>query len=210
MSLEDYILDHITPEDEYLHRLYRATNLQLLRPNMASGHLQGSLLRMLTTLVKPQRVLEIGTFSGYATLCIAAALPPDGRILTFEINDEQEAFTRPWFDDSPHADKIEFVIGDALTLLPQREETFQMAFIDGNKRDYTAYYDLVLPRITGGGLLIFDNTLWSGKVADPSHHDAQTEGIRTFNDRVAHDPRVETLILPLRDGLTLLRKKDTE
>ena len=207
MSLEDYILDHITPEDEYLHRLYRATNLQLLRPNMASGHLQGSLLRMLTAMVKPRRVLEIGTFSGYATLCIAAALPQDGSILTFEINDEQEAFTRPWFDGSPHADKIEFVIGDALTLLPQREETFQMAFIDGNKRDYTAYYDLVLPRITDGGLLIFDNTLWSGKVADPSHHDAQTEGIRTFNDRVAHDPRVETLILPLRDGLTLLRKR---
>lgn len=207
MSIDDYILDHITPEDEYLHRLYRATNLRLLRPNMLSGHLQGSLLRMLTALINPQSVLEIGTFSGYATLCIAAALPPKGRILTFEINDEQEVFTRPWFEGSPHAEKIEFVIGDALTILPQRDDTFQMAFIDGNKRDYTAYYDLVLPRITTGGLLIFDNTLWSGNVIDPAHRDAQTEGIRTFNDRVACDPRVETLILPIRDGLTLLRKK---
>ncbi|MBQ7635405.1 MAG: class I SAM-dependent methyltransferase [Bacteroidaceae bacterium] len=204
--MEDYILSHITPEDPYLHNLYRATNLHLLRPRMASGHLQGLLLRTLTALVRPERVLEIGTFSGYATLCIASALPESGRIVTFEINDEQEDFTRPWFDGSPYAEKIEFVIGDVLNVLPRRTETFQMAYIDGNKRDYCAYYDLVLPRMEKGGLLLFDNTLWNGRVADEAHTDAQTQGIRRFNNLVAADNRVETLILPLRDGLTLLRK----
>lgn len=204
--MEDYILSHITPEDPYLHHLYRATNLHLLRPRMASGHLQGLLLRTLTALVRPECVLEIGTFSGYATLCIASALSESGRIVTFEINDEQEEFTRPWFDGSPYAEKIEFVIGDVLDLLPCRTETFQMAYIDGNKRDYCAYYDLVLPRMDKGGLLLFDNTLWNGRVADDAHADAQTQGIRRFNDRVVADDRVETLILPLRDGLTLLRK----
>lgn len=203
----DYVLSHTTPQHDYLRRLERAAHLHLLRPAMQSGHLQGSLLRMLTALIRPQRVLEIGTFSGYATLSIASALPTGGRIVTFEVNDEQEEFTRPWLEGSPWADKVEFVIGDALELLPQRTETYQMAFIDGNKRDYAAYYDLVLPRIDAGGLLIFDNTLWSGRAADPSYHDAQTLGIRAFNDRAATDPRVETLILPLRDGLTLLRKK---
>lgn len=206
-SLEDYVLGHITPEDDYLHRLYRATHLHLLRPRMAAGHLQGSLLRMLTAIHKPRRILEVGTFSGYATLCMASALPEDGRIVTFEINDEQETFTRPWFEGSPYAEKIEFVIGDALELLPKRDDTFEMAFIDGNKREYTAYYDLVLPRMASGGLMLFDNTLWSGRVADPKDHDAQTEGIRAFNDRVAHDSRVETVILPLRDGLTMIRKR---
>ncbi len=205
-ATDDYILAHSSPEDEYLHRLWRATHLHLLRPNMASGHIQGSLLRLLTSLAQPKHILEVGTFSGYATLCMAAALPPDGSILTYEINDEQEAFTRPWLEGSPYAEKIEFVIGDVLELLPQRDDTFQMAFVDGNKRHYSDYYDLILPRISKGGLLIFDNTLWSGRAADPSFNDAQTQGIRLFNDRVAHDPQVETLILPIRDGLTLLRK----
>ncbi len=206
MSIDDYILSHITPEDKYLHSLYRATNLRLLRPRMASGHVQGSFLRMLTALVRPQHVLEIGTFSGYATLCIAAALPEEGKILTYEINDEQEDFTRPWLEGSPYAEKIEMQVGDALVLLPQRHETFQMAFIDGNKRQYVEYFEMILPRMSTGGLLVFDNTLWNGHVAEGDHHDAQTEGIRRFNDLVARDSRVETVILPLRDGLTLMRK----
>lgn len=204
---EDYILSHITPEDPYLHQLYRATHLHLLRPGMASGHLQGSFLHMLTALIQPENVLEIGTFSGYATLSIASALPPKGRILTYEINDEQELFTRPWFENSPYSQQIEFVIGDALELLPQRKETFQMAYIDGNKRHYCAYFKTVFPMMSPGGLLIFDNTLWYGRAADPTFQDQQTQGIRQFNDLVAQDPRIETVILPLRDGLTLLRKK---
>lgn len=207
MSLDDYILQHITPEDPYLHDLYRATNLELLRPRMASGHLQGSLLRMLVNIAQPKHILEVGTFSGYATLCMAAALPEGGRITTFEINDEQEEFTRPWFDGSPYADRIEFVIGDVLDILPTRNDTFDLAYVDGNKRQYIDYYDLILPRLTSSGLFIADNTLWNGNVNDPAHHDAQTQAIRDFNDRVANDPQVETIILPIRDGLTLVRKK---
>lgn len=207
MSLDDYILRHITPEDPYLHDLYRATNLELLRPRMASGHLQGSLLRMLVSIAQPKHILEVGTFSGYATLCMAAALPEGGKITTFEINDEQEEFTRPWFERSPYADRIEFVIGDVLDILPTRTDTFDMAYIDGNKRQYIDYYDLILPRMSSGALFIADNTLWNGNVNDPAHHDAQTQAIRDFNDRVANDPQVETIILPIRDGLTLVRKK---
>ena len=205
-TIENYILSHITPEDDYLHQLYRATNLKLLRPRMASGHIQGSLLRMLTALIKPEYVLEIGTFSGYSTLCIASALNLGSKIITYEINDEQEEFTRPWFENSPYANKIEFIIGDAVKLLPKSSKTFQMAFIDGNKRDYQTYYELIFPKMSLGSLIIFDNTLWNNMVADSSHNDAQTQSVRAFNDLVAADRRVESLIIPMRDGLTLLRK----
>lgn len=205
-TIENYILSHITPEDDYLHQLYRATNLKLLRPRMASGHIQGSLLRMLTALIKPEYVLEIGTFSGYSTLCIASALNLGSKIITYEINDEQEEFTRPWFENSPYANKIEFIIGDAVKLLPKSSKTFQMAFIDGNKRDYQTYYELIFPKMSLGSLIIFDNTLWNNRVADNSHNDAQTQSVRAFNDLVAADRRVESLIIPMRDGLTLLRK----
>ncbi len=205
-TIENYILSHITPEDDYLHQLYRATNLKLLRPRMASGHIQGSLLRMLTALIKPEYVLEIGTFSGYSTLCIASALNLGSKIITYEINDEQEEFTRPWFENSPYANKIEFIIGDAVKLLPKSSKTFQMAFIDGNKRDYQTYYELIFPKMSLGSLIIFDNSLWNNRVADSSHNDAQTQSVRAFNDLVAADRRVESLIIPMRDGLTLLRK----
>ena len=205
-TIENYILSHITPEDDYLHQLYRATNLKLLRPRMASGHIQGSLLRMLTALIKPEYVLEIGTFSGYSTLCIASALNLGSKIITYEINDEQEEFTRPWFENSHYANKIEFIIGDAVKLLPKSSKTFQMAFIDGNKRDYQTYYELIFPKMSLGSLIIFDNTLWNNRVADSSHNDAQTQSVRAFNDLVAADRRVESLIIPMRDGLTLLRK----
>lgn len=207
-SLEDYLLAHISPEDDYLHRLYRATNVQLLRPRMASGHLQGQLLRMLTEMIRPHTVVEVGTYSGYATLSIAAALAPDATIHTFEVNDEQEAWTRPWFDASPYAERIKFHIGDVADLLPTLGLTnIDMAFIDGNKRDYCDYYRLLLPRLRRGGYLLADNTLWDGHVIDPAYdHDAQTIGIRHFNDLVAADTAVEKVIIPVRDGLTLIKK----
>lgn len=205
--LDEYILAHITPEDEYLHRLWRATNLHLLRPRMASGHLQGLLLRMLTRLIRPHTVLEIGTYSGYSALCMAAALTPDDTIYTYEINDEQEDFTRPWLENSPYPGRIVMTIGDVMELLPQTDLTFDMAFIDANKRQYTDYYNLVMDRLNPGGYILADNTLWDGHVVDSQSHDAQTEGIRLFNDTVAADPRVEKIILPLRDGLTIIRKK---
>ena len=206
-TTDDYILAHITPEDDYLHRLWRATHTQLLYPRMASGHLQGCLHTMLTRLIAPRCVLEIGTFSGYSALCMAKAMAPGGVVHTFEVNDEQEEFTRPWLEGSPYPARVEMHIGDVLELLPAMDLTFDMAFIDGNKRQYCNYYELVMSRLRPGGYILADNTLWDGHVADPAYdHDAQTLGIRRFNDRVAEDGRVEKVILPLRDGLTLIRR----
>ena len=208
MTLEDYILSHIDPEPDYLYRLYRATNIHMLHGRMASGHLQGRLLKMLVRMVRPKNVLEVGTFSGYSALCMAEGLDDDGHLYTFEINDEQEDFTRPWIEGSSVADKITFIIGDALTEAPRLGITFDMAFIDGDKRTYRETYEMVLSVLRPGGFIVADNTLWDGHVVDPAYcRDQQTQGIETFNDYVAHDSRVEKVILPLRDGLTLIRVK---
>jgi predicted O-methyltransferase YrrM len=206
VTLDNYILQHTTPESDYLHALYRETNLQLLYPHMVSGHLQGRVLKMLVSLMNPRRVLEIGTYSGYSALCMAEGLTGDGHLYTFEINDEQEAFTRKWIDGSPYADRITFRICNALELAPTLGETFDLVFIDGDKRCYIDFYEMAMSLTTERGVLIADNTLWDGHVVDPNVHDAQTEGIRAFNDHVAADPRVEKVILPLRDGLTIIRK----
>ncbi|MCR4766240.1 MAG: class I SAM-dependent methyltransferase [Bacteroidaceae bacterium] len=210
--MEEYILHHIDPEGEYLNSLYRATHLQLLYPHMVSGHLQGRILKMLTQMIRPQRVLEIGTYSGYSALCMAEGLPTDGKIYTIEINDEQEEFTRPWFDNSPYAQQIEFIIGDAMQVVPQLGITFDMAFVDGDKRRYLDFYELVLAHLRPGGYMLVDNTLWGGHVVEEHVRtsDLQTWGIKHFNDFVAADARVEKVILPLRDGLTIIRKKDAE
>lgn len=208
-ALDDYVLAHITPEDDYLHRLYRATNTQLLRPRMASGHLQGQLLRMLTAMIAPRLAVEIGTYSGYSALSIAAGMSPGATLHTFEVNDEQEDFTRPWLEGSPYPGRIVFHIGDVAQLLPQLGlADIDMAFIDANKRAYVAYYELIMARLRPGGYILADNTLWDGHVVDPAYdRDAQTAGIRRFNDAVAADERVEKVIIPLRDGLTLIRKR---
>ncbi len=207
-QLDDYILRHIDEEGEYLKALYRDTHVKLLRPRMASGHLQGRLLKMFVRMIRPKSILEIGTYSGYSALCMAEGLEPDGKLYTFEINDEQEDFTRPWIENSPYASQIEFIIGDALELVPKMDLTFDLAFMDGDKRRYMDYYEMVLPRLNSGGYILADNTLWDGHVVETAHpKDAQTKGIMDFNDRIAGDPRVEKVILPLRDGLTLIRKK---
>jgi len=206
--LEQYILNHIDPEPDYLYRLYRATNIYLLHGRMASGHLQGRLLKMLVQMIRPQNILEVGTFSGYSAICMAEGLDEGGRVYTFEVNDEQEDFTRPWIEQSPVADRIEFIIGDAITDAPRLGVTFDMVFIDGDKRTYVETYEMALAVLRPGGFIIADNTLWDGHVVDPAYdHDQQTQGIRRFNDHVAADGRVEKVILPLRDGLTLIRKK---
>lgn len=208
VGLERYILDHIEPEGDYLYRLWRATNVHMMRGRMASGHLQGRLLKMFVQMIKPQNILEVGTFSGYSAICMAEGLEEGGKVWTFEINDEQEDFTRPWIENSPVADRIVFRIGNALTEAPELGITFDMAFIDGDKRTYVETLEAVLPIVRDGGFIFADNTLWDGHVTDPTYdRDGQTTGIRSFNDRVAGDPRVETVILPLRDGLTVLRKK---
>ena len=207
-DLESYILQHIDPEGDYLYRLYRATNIHLLRGRMASGHLQGRLLKMLVHMIRPKNILEVGTFSGYSAICMAEGLEEGGRVYTFEINDEQEDFTRPWIEGSAVADKIEFIIGDAITEAPKLGIVFDMAFIDGDKRTYLDTYEMALRVVRPGGFILADNTLWDGHVLEaPKPADRQTQGIEDFNDYVARDHRVERVILPLRDGLTLIRKR---
>lgn len=207
MTMDDYLLNHISPEDDYLHRLYRATNTHLLRPRMASGHLQGQLLRMLTGMIRPKVVVEIGTYSGYSALSMAAGMTADAVLHTFEINDEQEVFTRPWLEGSPYPPRIVLHIGEVEKLLPPMNLSIDLAFIDANKRQYVDYYNLLMPFIAPGGYILADNTLWDGHVIDPAYdRDAQTRGIKAFNDLVRDDERVEKVILPLRDGLSLIRK----
>ena len=206
--MEDYILSHIEPEPEYLYRLWRATNVHTIHGRMASGHLQGRLLKMLVEMIRPQRVLEIGTFSGYSAISMAEGLPEGGRLYTFEINDEMEDFTRPWIEGSAVADRIKFIIGDALVEAPKLGITFDLAFMDGDKRTYRDCYEMVMKILRHGGFILADNTLWDGHVVDHAYDkDRQTQGIETFNDYIARDERVEQVILPLRDGLTLIRKR---
>lgn len=206
-TLESYILSHIDPEGDYLHRLYRATNIHTIHGRMASGHLQGRLLKMLVTMIRPRNILEVGTFSGYSAICMAEGLEEGSKVWTFEINDEQEDFTRPWIEGSPVADKIKFIIGDAITMAPSLGVVFDMAFVDGDKRTYVETYEMAMSVLRRGGYIIADNTLWDGHVTDHAYdRDSQTAGIRRFNDHVAADPRVEKVILPLRDGLTIIRK----
>ena len=208
MTLDDYILDHTSPEPDYLYRLWRATNVKTLHGRMASGHLQGRLLKMLVEMIRPQNVLEVGTFSGYSAISMAEGLTEGSRLYTFEVNDEMEDFTRPWIEQSAVADKITFIIGDALDGAPRLGVEFDMVFIDGDKRAYCDYYDMALSVLRPGGFIVADNTLWDGHVTDPAYdHDQQTQGIRRFNDYVAGDLRSEQVILPMRDGLTLIRKK---
>jgi predicted O-methyltransferase YrrM len=175
---------------------------------MASGHLQGRLLKMLVQMLQPANILEIGTFSGYSAIAMAEGLGDGGHLYTFEINDEMEDFTRPWIEQSAVADKISFIIGDALKEAPQLGIVFDMVFMDGDKRTYCECYDMALSVLRPGGFIVADNTLWDGHVVDPAYdRDRQTHGIEQFNDYVARDPRTEQVILPLRDGLTIIRKR---
>jgi predicted O-methyltransferase YrrM len=207
-ELEEYILQHSEPEPEYLYRLWRSTNVHLLRGRMASGHLQGRLLKMLVQMIKPKNILEVGTFSGYSALCMAEGLEEGGKVWTYEINDEMEDFTRPWLENSAVSDRIEFIIGNAITEAPKLGVLFDMAFIDGDKRTYMETYEMVLKVLRPGGFILADNTLWDGHVLEiPKTADRQTQGIESFNDFLMKDQRVEQVILPLRDGLTLIRKK---
>lgn len=221
-ELEHYVLSHSAPEGDYLYRLYRATNIHTIHGRMASGHLQGRLLKMFVEMIRPKNILEVGTFSGYSAICMAEGLAAidslnnetnekestKSKVWTFEINDEMEDFTRPWIESSPVADHIEFRIGDANTEAPKLGVEFDMAFVDGDKRTYVETYEMVLSLLRPGGYILADNTLWDGHVTDPAYdHDHQTQGIRRFNDHVAQDNRVEQVIIPLRDGLTVIRKK---
>ena len=211
MTLDEYILQHIDAEGDYLHALWRDTQLRLSYGQMASGHLQGRVLKMLMRMVQPLKVLELGTFSGYATLCMAEGLQEGAEIHTFEVFDENEDFLRKWFDGSAYKDKITLHIGDALQFVPQMKERWDFAFIDADKREYVAYYEMLLPLMNPGGFIVADNTLWYGHVLEEAREsDMQTKGVQAFNDLVASDARVEKVILPLRDGLTIIQVVNPE
>ena len=208
MSLDDYILNCIDEEPPLLTALNRKAHIDLLRPRMIAGHLQGRILKMLVRMQRPQRILEIGTYTGYATLCLAEGLPEGGEIHTIEIDDEMEDFIRNQVNQSALSDKIHLHIGDALEVIPRLEGLFDLVFIDADKRDYCEYYDLVFDKVKKGGIILADNTLWNGKVLEEPHpNDKQTVGIICFNEMIAKDKRIEKVILPLRDGLTVIYKK---
>lgn len=206
--LEEYIQAHIDEEGELLHDLYRQTNLKLLNPRMASGHIQGRLLRMLVTMIRPKRVLEIGTFTGYATICMAQGLPEGGMIDTIEVDDELENYIRGWLDRSGLAHRVNLHIGSALDLVPRLGVKYDMVFMDGEKRQYPDYYSMLMEWVRPGGYILADNTLWDGHVVDSAYdRDPQTVAIRRFNDMVHADPRVEVSMIPIRDGITIIRVK---
>ena len=206
--LEEYISAHIEREDDLLRDIYRETNLRMINPRMASGHIQGRLLKMLVSMIKPQLVLEVGTFTGYATLCIAQGLPPEGMIHTVEIDDELEDFINKGLNRSPLRDHICLHIGDALKVVPEMGLTFDMIFLDGEKRQYPDYYAAFLDYLKPGGYIIADNTLWDGHVVDSSYdNDPQTVAVKRFNDMAANDERVEVAMVPIRDGLSIIRKR---
>ena len=208
MNLEDYILLHSEKESDYLARVNRSTQVRMINPRMCSGHLQGRVLSMFCHMIQPKRILEIGTFTGYSALCMAEALPDDGLLHTIEIDDELEDFILQNIIGSDYADKIKLHIGDALSVIKNLNETFDLVFIDADKREYKAYYEAVLPKLRTGGFILADNTLWDGKVLKPvDANDRQTIEIMNFNDFIATDSRVEKVLLSLRDGLTLIRKK---
>lgn len=208
MDLQTYIELHSDAEPEYLAQVNRNTHLRTINPRMLSGHLQGRMLAMICQMIKPKQILEIGTFTGYSALCMAEALTDDGLVHTIERDDELEDFILQNFRCSPFADKIKLHIGDALQVIPMLNEVFDLVFMDGDKREYLAYYEVVLPIVRKGGFVIADNTLWDGKVLKPvDANDRQTIEIMKFNDFVAADSRVEKVMLPVRDGLTVILKK---
>ncbi|WP_316830439.1 O-methyltransferase [Pedobacter aquatilis] len=204
-DLQELLINYCEPENELLQQIDRETNLKVLMPRMISGHYQGRVLSMLSKMVAPERILEIGTFTGYATLCLAEGLTKNGIIYTLDINVELEDMVRSNFEKSPSNDKIKYILGDATQTVNELNETFDIVFIDADKKNNGTYYDLIFDRVRPGGIIIVDNVLWSGKVLQDKQ-DKDTKNITSFNDKIADDERVEKLILPVRDGLFVIRK----
>lgn len=212
MNISEYIEQHSSPESDILRQITRSTHLEVINPRMLSGHVQGRVLSMLSQMIQPRRILELGTFTGYSALCLAEGLTSDGTLITIEHNDEMEDAIRRNLSLSPLGEKIQLFIGDAKEYLSSlnTSETlpFDLVFIDADKKEYSYYLHLVLPFVRTGGWILADNTLWDGHIIDPAYDkDRQTIALREFNDLVAHHPRLDKVILPLRDGLTIIRVK---
>lgn len=207
-KLNDYCLLHTDEEDEVLKELQRETHLKVMSPRMLSGHLQGSWLSFLSKTAKPDLILEIGTYTGYSAICLAKGLSETGKLITIDVNEETESIAKKYFIKSGFENKIEFVLGDARQVIPTIKKQIDMVFIDADKRNYSLYYDLVIDKVKSGGLIIADNVLWSGKILElDKNKDIDTQAIHQFNEKVKNDSRIEKILLPLRDGLFVMRKK---
>lgn len=207
-ELDKYIREHSTPEDQVLEELYRQTHLYVVNPNMASGHIQGKFLEMLSYMLQPSRILEIGTYTGYSAICLARGLKSGGQLHTIEVNDELNEMSTHYFALAGVADRVTLHTGRAQDVIPSLNYTFDLVFIDGDKREYCEYYTLVFDKVRKGGFIIADNVLWGGKIeGEEALKDPQTRGVVTFNEMVRKDHRVEKIVLPLRDGLMIIRKK---
>ena len=204
-GIEEYARQHTEPENDLLKELVRETHAMVLQPRMLSGHLQGRFLSFIAKVYQPSLILEIGTYTGYSALCLAEGLNPTGRLITIDVNEELESFTRSFFNRSAYRDQIDYRIADAAVEIPKLDGPIDLVFIDADKRNYALYFDLVISKMRSGGLILVDNVLWSGKIIEETAKDKSTEALRDFNTKVANDPRVEPLLLPIRDGLFLLR-----
>lgn len=206
-KIEVYSLAHSQPESDVLKKLNRDTHAKVLMPRMLSGHMQGNLLSMLSNMIRPKQILEIGTYTGYSGICLTKGLQDGGKLHTIDINEELETMVRTFFDEAGLTNKINYYIGNALNIIPTIKEKFDLVFIDADKKNYSAYYDMVFDKVNAGGYIIVDNVLWSGKVLDPPEKmDADTKAIDAFNKKIHSDTRVEHLLLPVRDGLMIVRK----
>ncbi len=205
-NLDKYILDHSTSEDPVLEDLYRQTYIKFVNPNMISGHLQGRLLQMISEMINPSRILEIGTFTGYSAICLARGLKTGGVLLTVDINDELKEFVQSYFIKAGVASKIKLLTGRFQDVVKDIKEEFDLVFIDADKREYTEYYKLIIGKVKPGGFILADNVLWGGQVLDKNTIDPQAKGIIEFNEMIRKQKNIENLILPLRDGLMLIRK----
>jgi caffeoyl-CoA O-methyltransferase len=207
-KIENYALLHSQPESDILKKLNRETHAKVMMPRMLSGHMQGNVLSMLSKMLQPKQILEIGTYTGYSGICLAQGLQENGKLHTIDINDELEAMVRSFFEEAGLSDKVNYYLGNALSIIPTINETFDLVFIDADKKNYAAYYDLVFDKVRSGGYIIADNVLWSGKVLDDeSKMDVDTKAIHDYNKKIHNDSRVEHMLLPVRDGLMIARKK---
>jgi caffeoyl-CoA O-methyltransferase len=204
--LDQYVCDHTAQEGELLRKINRETHLEVLQPRMLSGHFQGRVLSMFSKMIKPNRILEIGTYTGYSALCLAEGLTDEGKLVTIDVNEELEYRVRGYFDSFEFSQKITYLVGDAIKLIPTINEKWDIVFIDADKLNYLNYYHLVFSSVKVGGYIIADNVLWSGKVADSTKQDRETNVLREYNDFVHNDQRVEEVLMPIRDGLMIARK----
>ena len=205
-EIQGYVENHSEPESDLLRQVNRETHLHVLNPRMISGHLQGRVLSMISYMIKPKNILEIGTYTGYASLCMAEGMPPEGKLITIDTNEELSVRTRQYFASSPYKNQIEMKVGNAKEIILQLTERWDLVFIDADKVSYCHYFDLVINQVNTGGFIIVDNVLWSGKVIDKTIKDTDTEAIRNFNQKVHTDTRIQNVLIPIRDGLMILRK----